>query len=76
MIKFPVGIADKRHYHDANQHIYGLSGELEGPDGQKIPATGIHVYCPKGEVHGQSVVTKESIVLFVWDGSSEPKIAD
>ena len=76
LIKFPVGIADKRHYHDANQQIYGLSGEFEGPDGQKIPATGLYGYFQKGEVHGQTKITKESIILFIWDGSGEPIIAD
>ena len=76
LIKFPVGIADKRHYHDANQQIYGMSGEFESPDGQKIPVAGLYGYFQKGEIHGQTNITKESIFLFIWDGSAEPIIAD
>ena len=72
LIKFPVGIADELHSHESNQQIYCLSGEIEGPNGEKIPIAGVYGNYPKGEIHGQSNITKESVILFIWDGSAEP----
>ena len=76
LLKFPVGIADKRHYHEANQIIYGLSGEFETGNGDKVPIDGVFGYFPKGEVHGETKITKEATFIFYWDGPAEPKLKD
>ena len=73
LVKFPVGVADEIHSHpEANQLMYGLTGEVELPDSNRMPVEGIFTYTPKGEKHGASKVTKESIVLFYWDGPPSP----
>jgi 2,4'-dihydroxyacetophenone dioxygenase len=75
LLKFPVGVADKIHSHpEANQFCYGLSGEIEGPDGEKLSFEGILALFPKGEKHGATNVTKESIMLFYWDGPPTPEV--
>ena len=77
LIKFPVGIADKLHSHpESDQFTYGLSGEAETGDGQKISMDGRFFYFPKGETHGATKITKETIALFYWDGPSIPKVID
>lgn len=76
LIKFPVGTADKLHYHEANQLIYGLSGEIENRNGEKTSITGVFGYYPKGEVHGATKITKEATFLFYWDSSAEPKLKE
>ncbi len=75
LIKFPIGISDKLHSHpESDQFIYGLSGEAETGDGEKISMDGRFFYLPKGEMHGAINITKETIALFYWDGPSIPKV--
>ena len=75
LIKFPVGVADQIHSHpEANQFCYGISGEFEGQDGNKHPVNGIFLLFPKGEKHGSTNFTMESIILFYWDGSPTPEV--
>jgi len=77
LIKFPVGIADKLHSHpEADQFTYGLSGEAETADGQRISMDGQFFYFPKGEMHGETQISKEAVALFYWDGPSIPKVKD
>ena len=76
LVRFPEGVADKIHSHpDANQIVIGLSGEIEMPDGKRVkinPTLSYH--WTKGEKHGATKVTKESLMLFFWDGSPKPQI--
>ena len=77
LIKFPVGIADKIHSHpNSDQFAFGLSGEAETGDGQKMAMEGRFFYFPKGEMHGATKITEESVALFYWDGPSTPKLKD
>jgi hypothetical protein len=47
----------------------GISGEIQRPDGILVEISGNFVSIQKkGEVHGRSNFTKESIGLFYWDG--------
>lgn len=69
LIKFPVGLADKVHSHPkANQMVYGLKGETEDEMGKSSSLTGSFTFTPKGVEHGATKFTKESILLFFWDG--------
>lgn len=69
LIKFPVGVADEIHAHpEANQFIFCLEGEVEDEEGNRMPMDGHFGYTPKGVKHGASKVTKESLLLFFWDG--------
>ena len=69
LIKFPVGVADEIHYHpEANQFVFCLNGEIEDQDGNRIPRAGKFNYVPKGVKHGGVKITKETILLFFWDG--------
>jgi quercetin dioxygenase-like cupin family protein len=75
LLKFPIGVVDKVHSHPgANQLIYGLSGEVELGDGSKLPVEGIFAHIPRGEKHGATNCTKESLFLFYWDGPPAPQI--
>jgi len=75
LLKFPVGVADKIHSHpEANQFCYGLSGEIEMPDGNSVPVEGTLSFFPRGEKHGATKVTKECIILFYWDGPPTPEV--
>ena len=70
LVKFPIGIADKLHIHPkANQLTLPLSGEVEMPDGDlfqfdKPPGAFI---LEKGESHGRTNFTKETLIIFYWD---------
>ena len=73
LLRFPPGVADKVHSHPAaNQHVYGIRGEIEGEDGERSRIEGIYAHFPKGEEHGGSKFTEESVFLFHWDGSPTP----
>jgi quercetin dioxygenase-like cupin family protein len=77
LVKFPVGVADKIHSHpEATQITIGLSGEmLMPPDNKPMKIEpNMVVTATKGGKHGASHVTKESIVLFFWDGPPKPEI--
>ena len=77
LIKFPVGIADKPHCHpEADQFAYCLSGEAETGAGERISMDGRFFYFPKGEIHGETKITKETVALFYWDGPSISKAKD
>ena len=65
LLRFPPGLAVKVHSHPAaNQHVYGIRGEIEGEDGARTIIEGIYAYFPKGEEHGGSRFTEESVLLF------------
>ena len=65
LLRFPPGVADKVHSHPAaNQHVYGIRGEIEGEDVARSRIEGIYAYFPKGEEHGGSKFTEESVLLF------------
>ena len=69
LVKFPVGLADKVHSHPkANQIVFGLEGEYEDKEGNRISLKGRFSYVPKGVKHGATKFTKESVLLFFWDG--------
>ena len=77
LVKFPPGVADRIHSHpEANQITIGLSGELEmPPSGVVAPLQpNMALYMDQGGKHGATRFTKESIVLFFWDGSPKPVI--
>ena len=78
LIKFPPGIADKRHTHQkANQLTVGLSGEVEMADGTPIELKGQGAsITKKGEEHGRTLFTKETIILFYWDGPPDPVVVE
>lgn len=64
LLKFPVGIADEIHSHpEANQLIYCIEGEIETPDGVKIPMGGVFTHTPKG---------RETRSLQLHQGSHHP----
>ena len=69
LLKFPVGVADRVHSHpDANWLFFCLRGEVVSPQGVKTPMDGVFTYTPKGEKHGASNCTRETVILFYWDG--------
>jgi quercetin dioxygenase-like cupin family protein len=77
LIKFPAGVADKIHSHpEANQITIGLSGEVEMPtNGVVAPLQpNLALFMDKGGKHGATLFTKESILLFFWDGHPKPEI--
>jgi len=79
LVKFPEGVADKIHSHPgANQMTIGLSGEVEmPPNGIIAPIQSDRaMIISKGEKHGATRFTKESIVLFFWDGFPRPVIEE
>ena len=78
LIKFPPGIADKRHTHPkANQMILGLSGEVEMTAGSLMELHGQTAFIfKKGEEHGRTPFTKETILLFYWDGPPDPEVVE
>jgi len=79
LVKFPPGVADKIHSHpEADQITIGLSGELEmPPKGVITPLVpNMAMTMPKGGKHGATRFTKESIILFFWDGPPKPKIEE
>jgi mannose-6-phosphate isomerase-like protein (cupin superfamily) len=79
LVKSPEGVADKIHSHpEANQTTIGLSGEVEmPPDGVITPVQpNMAMIMPKGGKHGATRFTKESMVLFFWDGSPKPVMED
>ena len=78
LVKFPPGIGDKRHTHPkANQPTYGISGEVEMPDGTRIELKGqAATLMRKGEEHGRTPFTKETVILFYWDGPPDPEVAE
>ena len=65
LLRFPLGLADKVHSRPAaNQHAYGIRGEIGGEDGARSIIEVIYAYFPKGEEHGGSKFTEESVLLF------------
>ena len=78
LLKFPPGIGDKLHTHpQANQMVFGLSGEMKRPDGTLIPVDGTSaIIFSKGEVHGRGDFTKETLLLMYWDGPPDPEVAE
>jgi quercetin dioxygenase-like cupin family protein len=78
MIKFPEGIADKRHTHpEANQYSFFLRGEVERGDNNVIELNGkVASIQEKGNPHGRTNFTKETIALFFWDGPPKPEVVE
>ena len=75
LLKFPPGVADKVHSHpEANQFVFGLSGEIEIDGGSTAPVEGIFAHFPKGENHGASMCKEETTLLFYWDGPPTPQM--
>ena len=79
LVKFPEGVADKIHSHpEATQITIPLSGEmLMPPDNKPMKLEpNMVVSATKGGKHGRSHVSKESIVLFFWDGPPKPQVEE
>ena len=78
LIKFPVGVADRLHTHpEANQFSFPLSGEVEMADGSIVELNGKAASITlKGEKHGRTNFTKETISLFYWDGPPDPEVVE
>jgi hypothetical protein len=75
LIKFPKGVADKMHSHpEATQITIGLSGEAELPSGIMPMVPNMVATARKGGKHGATNFTKESILLFFWDGPPKPQV--
>jgi hypothetical protein len=54
-----------------------LSGEVKMADGSlfQCKAQGVVIF-EKGEPHGETLITKESLFLFYWDGPRDPVVVD
>jgi hypothetical protein len=78
LLRFPPGVADKMHTHpEAKQLCFLLSGELEEPNGSLLKASGdVASVFEKGEPHGRTNFTKETLILFYWDGSPDPDVVE
>ena len=74
LMKFPKGVADEMHTHEGTQITIGLSGELlMPPNNDKLKLEPNMVGTAKsGGIHGGTMFTEESIVLFFWDASTKP----
>jgi len=48
--------------------VFGLEGEYEDKEGNRISLKGRFPYVPKGVKHDATKFTKESVLLFFWDG--------
>lgn len=69
LAKVSTGLAESLHYHPhANEWVYAFSGECELPNGTRIPASGLTMYVPKGELHTCLKITKEATALMLFDG--------
>jgi hypothetical protein len=67
--KAPIGIPEPVHIHPhANEWSFGLAGELETVDGQRLAMHNTFSFVPKGERSGVCRVTQELQVLLYWDG--------
>jgi hypothetical protein len=76
LVKFPPGVSDRLHSHPkANQHGLLISGELEMPDGTLRPANATFTF-EKGEPHGRTNFTEETLILFYWDGPPDPEVVE
>ena len=75
LLKFPVGEADKIHSHAGKQITIGLSGEVLMPPNNVLTKVEPNIVgtVEKGGKHGATVFTKETIMLFFWDGSTKPE---
>ena len=75
LIKFPKGVADEIHSHNGKQITIPLSGEmLMPPTNEKVKVEPTMVVTVnKGGKHGATEFTKESILLFFWDGPTTPE---
>ena len=75
LLKFPVGEADEIHSHSGKQITIGLSGELLMPPNNVLTKIEPNMVATveKGGKHGATVFTKETIMLFFWDGSTKPE---
>lgn len=78
LVRFPPGVADRLNIHPkANQFTVALSGEVEMPDGGIVQLQGqAATIMVKGEVHGRTKFTKETVILFYWDGPPDPQAAE
>ena len=78
LMKFPKGVADKLHTHpEANQFFFPLSGEVEMEDGRILELKGNLTSIElKGQKHGRTNFTKETIALHFWDGPPKPKVVE
>ena len=75
LMKWPVGLLDKKHSHPhANQWDFFIKGNIKEGDGEAADATHELGYVPKGERHGGTVVEEECLVLFHWDGPRDPEV--
>lgn len=73
LMKWPIGVLDRKHSHPgANQYTFALEGEVELPDGTKVPAKNMFTFTGKGLEHGGTKISKETLVLFYWDGPARP----
>jgi hypothetical protein len=70
LCKLPVGLSDAPHIHpEATVMGYVLSGEAELPDGRRISWPPHSFNCrPKGMLDMGYKITKETILLAIWDG--------
>ena len=77
LVKFPKGVADKIHSHpEATQITIGLTGGLLMPPDNvptKLEPNAV-ITAPKGGKHGATEFTRESIVMFFWDGPPKPQL--
>jgi hypothetical protein len=69
LYKTPPGIAEALHYHPyANMWGLLMAGEIELPDGSRMPTENLFGYVPRGVKHIHPKITKESIGLVYFDG--------
>lgn len=79
LLKFPPGVADRIHSHpEAKQITIGLSGEVEMPTSGVIAPLqpNMALTMDRSGKHGATLFTKESIVLFFWDGPPKPVVEE
>lgn len=70
LIKYPAGSTTIAHTHtEANEAVYGLTGEVEDQEGNRVSYTGIFGVAPKGVEHSRGgKFTQDTVLLISWDG--------
>jgi quercetin dioxygenase-like cupin family protein len=79
LARYPAGHVFSPHWHDANERIILIEGQLalEGDAEKKVLDPGGYAYLPARQVQRLSCVSNTRCSFYVyWDGPSKPHSAD
>lgn len=79
LARYPAGHVFPPHWHDANERIVLIEGQLamDGDGGKKVLEPGGYAYLPARQVQRMSCVSNTRCSFYVsWDGSPKSHPAD